>query len=42
MLLVQTAPTSNFVAYPRIDRFKVAADIEAISLDELATELYKL
>ena len=36
------APTRKFVVYPGAERYRLAADIEAISLYELAAELHKL
>lgn len=33
------APVRKFVVYPGVERYRLATDIEAISLEELATEL---
>lgn len=33
------APARKFVVYPGVERYRLATDIEAISLEELATEL---
>lgn len=35
------APSRKFVVYPGAERYRIAADIEVISLDELAAELHK-
>ena len=35
------APSRKFVVYPGAERYRVAADVEAISLDDMAAELLK-
>jgi hypothetical protein len=32
-------PVKKFVVYPGVERYRIAADIEAISLAELAAEI---
>lgn len=35
------APSRKFVVYPGAERYRVAADVEAVSLDDMAAELLK-
>ena len=34
-----SAPRQKFVVYPGVERYRLAADIEAISLEDMAMEL---